>query len=225
MKPRILRSLALCSNLLVLSQHSSAQALPGGLGNAVEGAVQGAVERQVEQAQNAAVERATEQAAAAAASVAQERAAAVQAEVVQSQTLEQVQAQVERLQTQVEAAQGEIGQIQDQIATVAVDQAATAAARAFVDIELAVNLRAVEFEWIMLVTPEQRARLNVEAAELLKYLTTSESITLAGDQELLRFRVPPELDANDAVLELVPENLRSLIDRNHIYDARDLLGR
>lgn len=91
---------------------------------------------------------------------------------------------------------------------------------AFVDITLGPGIRAVEFEWVMLVTPEQRQQLDDEAAELLNFLTDTEPFALAAG-ELLTFRVPPDLDADDAILELVPENLRDLIDRNHIYDVQN----
>lgn len=92
---------------------------------------------------------------------------------------------------------------------------------AFVEITLAAGVRAVEFEWVMVVTPAERQRLNDEAPELLNYLTDTEPFALADDGELLTFRVPPDLDANDAILDLVPENMRDLIDRNHIYDTQD----
>jgi subtilisin family serine protease len=92
--------------------------------------------------------------------------------------------------------------------------------QAFVDITLEPGVRAVEFEWIMVVTPEQRARLDDEAAELLDYLTNTEPFALT-EGELLTFTVPPDLDANDAIVDLVPDNMRELIDRNHIYDMQD----
>ncbi|HEY0960878.1 MAG TPA: S8 family serine peptidase [Pseudomonadales bacterium] len=91
--------------------------------------------------------------------------------------------------------------------------------RAFVEITLAPGERAIESEWIMVVTPEERARLDTEAAELLRYLTGTEPFALA-DGELLTFRVPPDLDANDAILQLVPESMREQIDRNHVYDTQ-----
>lgn len=89
----------------------------------------------------------------------------------------------------------------------------------FVEITLEPGVRAVEFEWVMLVTPEQRQQLDDEAAELLSFLTDTEPFALT-EGELLTFRVSPDLDANDAILQLVPENLRDLIDRNHIYDTQ-----
>ncbi len=95
---------------------------------------------------------------------------------------------------------------------------------AFVEITLGDGSRAIEFEWVMIVTPQERARLDNEAAELLSYLTDSEPFALADNGELLTFSVPPDLDANDAILDLVPGNMRDLIDRNHIYDTQDRDG-
>ncbi len=92
---------------------------------------------------------------------------------------------------------------------------------AFVEITLPDGARAVEFEWVMIVTPDERVRLDGEAAELLSYLTDTTPFALADDGELLTFTVPPDLDANDAILDLVPDNMRDLIDRNHIYDTQD----
>jgi subtilisin family serine protease len=329
MKPKFLSSLALGS-LLAWSQTLPAQVVPdvssavqnavdskvenavqskvestveNTVENTVEGAIGNAVERQVEQAQNAALERAVEQAQSAAGDRALEAAQTVQAEVIQSQTVEQIQGQVERAQTQaaeqaqaqlervttqVELAQGAVERAQDQVeqvqsqleripdqavdrlqqrvpdiapglagqigadvADVVDDAAASAVAAAvpddapaavpdtaqadtptrqtvtttdgtaaFVEITLSPGERAVEFEWVMVVTPEERARLDDEAADLLNYLTDSEPFALA-DGELLTFTVPPDLDANDAILDLVPDNMRDLIDRNHIYDTQD----
>lgn len=91
--------------------------------------------------------------------------------------------------------------------------------RAFVEITLEPGVRAIESEWIMVVTPEERARLDTEAAELLRYLTDAEPFVLT-DGEMLTFTVPPDLDANDAILELVPDTMRELIDRNHVYDTQ-----
>jgi minor extracellular protease Epr len=92
---------------------------------------------------------------------------------------------------------------------------------AFVEITLPDGARAVEFEWVMIVTPQERARLDDEAGELLTYLTDTASFALADEGELLTFTVPPDLDANDAILDLVPDTMRDLIDRNHIYETQD----
>ena len=102
------------------------------------------------------------------------------------------------------------------------DSVANPSARAaapFIDIELEPGMRVVQSEWIMIVTAEERARLHNEAPALLAYLTSAEWFTFAGGVELLTFSVPPELDADGSILQLVPESLRHRIDRNHIYGA------
>lgn len=90
----------------------------------------------------------------------------------------------------------------------------------FVEITIEPGIRAVEFEWVMLVTPAERQQLNDEAGALLDFLAGTQPFALT-EGELLTFRVPPDLDANDAILQLVPENLRGLIDRNHLYNTQD----
>lgn len=92
--------------------------------------------------------------------------------------------------------------------------------QAFVEITLPDGARAIAFEWIMLVTAEQRARLEGEAAALMGFLSAARPFGI-GAGELLTFSVPPDLDANDAILDLVPAELRGQIDRNHLYAPRD----
>jgi minor extracellular protease Epr len=92
--------------------------------------------------------------------------------------------------------------------------------QAFVEITLPDGARAIAFEWIMLVTAEQRARLEGEAAALMGFLSAAQPFGI-GAGELLTFSVPPDLDANDAILDLVPAELRGQIDRNHLYAPRD----
>lgn len=88
---------------------------------------------------------------------------------------------------------------------------------AFVEIHIEPNIRVVEFEWVMLVTLDQRERLRAEAPELMQYLAHTKPVNAIGGF-LLSFMVPPDLDANThALLARVPEDLRHLIDRNHIY--------
>jgi len=90
----------------------------------------------------------------------------------------------------------------------------------FVELTLTAEIRAIEFEWVMLVNAAQRQQLEAEAPQLLGFLAGAQPFTLT-DGELLTFRVPPDLDANDAILQLVPANLRGQIDRNHLYATQD----
>lgn len=94
---------------------------------------------------------------------------------------------------------------------------------AFVEITVEPGVRAVAYEWVMLVTPAQRAQLDDEAEELMSFLSDEEPFAIT-DGELLTFTIPPDLDANDAILQLVPEEMRDVIDRNHVYTEQADLG-
>lgn len=89
----------------------------------------------------------------------------------------------------------------------------------YVEVEIAPGVRAIEREWIILVNPEQRQQLFIDAPQLIPFLTGSTEFGVL-DSEILTFEIPPDLDANNAVLELLPENLRPLMDRNHVYQVQ-----
>lgn len=91
--------------------------------------------------------------------------------------------------------------------------------QAFVEIRIEPNVRALEREWVMLLNADQRQMLMREAPGLMQFLDETLPFT-ALNSFLLKFRVPPDLDADGAVLELVPEPLRELMDRNHVYSAQ-----
>lgn len=90
--------------------------------------------------------------------------------------------------------------------------------QAFMEVEIAPDIRVVEHEWIMLVRTSQRDALEEQAPDLMEFLTGSQPFESIGS-EILIFNVPTELDVNDAILELVPSDMRHLIDRNHIYSV------
>lgn len=90
---------------------------------------------------------------------------------------------------------------------------------AFVDISIAPNIRVLEREWVMLVNQEQRVQLEADASDVMRFLVREDDLS-SVNRSVLTFRVPPDLDANDAVLDLLPENLRPFMDRNHVYQAQ-----
>lgn len=90
---------------------------------------------------------------------------------------------------------------------------------AFVEIAIEPGIRVVESEWVMLLTAEQREQLEREAPELMRFLDQARPFE-ALDSEILTFRVPPDIDSDAAIRDMVPESLQDLIDRNHIYSAR-----
>lgn len=186
------------------------------------------VASQVERAQEQATERAQNQAS--------ERAQA---------QLEQIQGQLDRAQNKAaEQAQSQIERAQDRLAVPNTNpgiggvlaQAAPGARivnevgaqisvsdssgnTVFMEITLPQGERVVAFEWVMLVSAEERQQLEAQAPQLLAFLDNTQDFALTAG-EMLTFSVPADLDANDEILQLVPENLRSQIDRNHIYSPR-----
>lgn len=90
---------------------------------------------------------------------------------------------------------------------------------AFVEIRIEPNIRILEREWVMLINADQRQVLLNQAPELMEFL--EEIIAFeALNSFLLKFRVPPAMDSENAVLELLPGSLHNLIDRNHVYSAQ-----
>ncbi len=89
----------------------------------------------------------------------------------------------------------------------------------FVEIMIEPNIRVLEREWVMLLTNAQREVLAADSPELMRYhVQTSPFETL--DSYLLRFRVPPGLDSTELIQQMVPETMRELLDRNHIYSTQ-----
>lgn len=89
---------------------------------------------------------------------------------------------------------------------------------AFVEIRIQPDIRILEREWVMLINADQRQVLINQAPQLMRFL--QETIPFeALNSFLFRFRVPPDLDSEDAVQELLPESLHNLVDRNHVYSA------
>jgi subtilisin family serine protease len=203
-------------------------------------------EQQAEAVQGQTVERIADQVERAQAQ-ATERAQSQATERAQAQ-LEQVQGQLGRAQRETQRAQDQVQRTRDQLQRVqersggsdinpglggVLAQAAQASREAgaqtpvtdiegntvFVEITLPQGERAVAYEWVMLVTAAQRQQLELEAPRLLTYLSSSQDFSLTAG-EMLTFAVPPDLDANDVILQLVPENLRGQIDRNHIFSPR-----
>lgn len=79
--------------------------------------------------------------------------------------------------------------------------------------------RVIRREWIMLVTREERVRLNGEAGALMGFLSSELPFALIQGQ-LLTFRVPSDFDNDLAIQSLLPPDLRDQIDRNHLYAPR-----
>lgn len=89
----------------------------------------------------------------------------------------------------------------------------------FVEIRVEPGAGYLEREWIMLVNADQQQLMIRQAPALMQFLEETR-VFEATNSFLLRFRVPPDLDALDIVLQLIPSSLHGLIDRNHIYSAQ-----
>ncbi|MDH7942767.1 S8 family serine peptidase [Pseudohongiella sp. SYSU M77423] len=87
------------------------------------------------------------------------------------------------------------------------------------EIEVAPNVRAIERQWVMVVNPEQRIQLEIQAPVVLQFMIREHELN-AMNRDVLVFDVPAELDADDAILQLLPDSLRPLMDRNHVYQAQ-----
>lgn len=98
-------------------------------------------------------------------------------------------------------------------------QSAQPANQAFVEIMIEPNIRVLEREWVMLLTASQRDLLASDASELMSYHVQTSPFE-ALDSYLLRFRVPPALDSIELIQQMVPESMRDLLDRNHIYSTQ-----
>lgn len=174
----------------------------------------GRVQSQAERAQQQASGRALDQAERAA--VARERTSQVIPDVA-VQARDQAASIVEAAQARGQGATSGIrpmAQLPDRLPVI--DRSGN---QAFVEIAIEPNIRVLEREWVMLLDNTQRSLLIAEAPELMQYLAQTRPFA-ALDSFLLKFRVPPDLDANDRILDLVPEALRELMDRNHVYSIQ-----
>lgn len=157
-----------------------------------------------------------------------------QAERVQQQTdrvqnrAEQAQQQLERSVNATEAVQRRLPGSLEQLPEAAtrqrelpdqVNAEPDAREPAFVDIRLDPEIRIISSEWVMLLDAGQHQQLEREAPELMRFLEQTRRFE-ALDSDILTFRVPPDLDSEAAMRELVPEALQELLDRNHLYGVR-----
>jgi len=187
----------ICLLALVLAvgqAHSQPRPGAGGGQSVADRQVQAQAGRQAERGRERAAERATERA--------------------QSRALERMPAMAaERL----EAAVGSRRPVADLPSRVPIPD--RSGGTVFVDIEISPNVRAIEREWVMLLDASQHRQLEDQAPDLMRFLVQTRPFE-AMDGYLLKFRVPPDLDANNAIVDLVPEPLQNLIDRNHVYSPQ-----
>ncbi|MEX2333761.1 MAG: S8 family serine peptidase [Pseudohongiella sp.] len=221
------------------------QVVERAVGRAQDQAAERSQQQAAERTQEQAVDRVLDQAidrvqgqAGSAQNQAQERVRGGQAARVQEQLLERTQGQLERVSQRPDQGSGSNAAADalrlPDAARQALDRipgpspmanlpdrlpiADEDGGEVFVEIAIEPNIRVLEREWVMLLTGPQRTRLINEAPALMQYL--AQTSNFAEESYLLQFRVPPDLDADDQILELVPDDLRDLIDRNHVYSAQ-----
>lgn len=88
----------------------------------------------------------------------------------------------------------------------------------FVEVEVEPGRRAIEREWVLLVTEQEIEELQNVATELWTYL--SEKSELGGLQQvMLLFTVPRHLDNPAGMMRLLPTHFHAALDRNYVYQA------
>ncbi|SDZ92340.1 S8 family serine peptidase [Alkalimonas amylolytica] len=78
------------------------------------------------------------------------------------------------------------------------------------------DFQAIEREWVLLLSQNERQQLQQQAAWLLDYLVAEQHLA-ALDSQLLTLQLPPELDSHQALTERLSELKPPGLDRNHIY--------
>ena len=75
---------------------------------------------------------------------------------------------------------------------------------------------AIEREWVLLLTPGERALLEQQAPWLFDYLIAEQHLTALGSQ-MLTLQLPAELDSYQALAERLLAAKPQALDRNHIF--------
>ncbi len=88
-------------------------------------------------------------------------------------------------------------------------------ATAFVEVEVENGWRAVEREWLLLLSPRQVTDIEGLGIEIL-----SREGFGSTAQSLLRIRVPADRDSYDALIAVIPAAESQMLDRNHIYSPQ-----
>lgn len=86
---------------------------------------------------------------------------------------------------------------------------------AFVDVEVEDGWRAVQYEWLVILAPGEVGLLKQLDARILEQSQLPEL-----GLEMVRFRVSKALDSRAALGRVLPSDLVSRLDRNHIYNPQ-----
>lgn len=88
----------------------------------------------------------------------------------------------------------------------------------FVEVEVEPGRRAIEREWILLVSSGDVPKLRQQATELWRYLTEEQELP-SMQQSMLIFTVPRHLDNVTGISRLLPEDFHTALDRNYVYQT------
>ncbi|MCC5855740.1 MAG: S8 family serine peptidase [Idiomarina sp.] len=85
----------------------------------------------------------------------------------------------------------------------------------FRDIEVRPGVRVIEREWVLMISPAERSQLRA----VLEYVQETETLG-ALDLELVRLRVPAQLNSRDALQQVLPEALWEVLEPNYVYSTQ-----
>ncbi|HDZ55583.1 MAG TPA: protease [Pseudomonas xinjiangensis] len=86
----------------------------------------------------------------------------------------------------------------------------------FVEVEVEHGWRAVEREWLLLLSGEEWNRLLLEAPTLAAYVTEQHDFPVLA-RRMIRLKVPARLDSPEGMRQALPQRVLRFLDRNHIY--------
>ena len=87
------------------------------------------------------------------------------------------------------------------------------------EIEVEQGWRAIEREWIMLLSDEELALLTAQFPAIMAYRAEQQTLPALG-LNLIRLIVPAQLNNYQAIEQLLPDSLTSAVDRNHLYQPQ-----
>lgn len=86
----------------------------------------------------------------------------------------------------------------------------------FNQVEVEYGWKAVEREWVLLLSDDELIRLRHQLPEIMEYATEQTASAVLG-VNMLKLKVPQELDSYSALGDKVNAAVAAVIDRNHLY--------
>ncbi|MCU4677077.1 S8 family serine peptidase [Catenovulum sp. 2E275] len=91
----------------------------------------------------------------------------------------------------------------------------------FIEVEVENGLRAIQFEWLITLSTQELQQFNQLKQKYDIQLLEMQTLN-ALDMTIIRFKVPPELDKNQTLRSLFPNQIIKQLERNYIYQAQTL---